>query len=125
MTSLPPQKKTTLVEIEIRGAILYTKFAGPQVGQRESPILSSEVEPYIKSMGKDMKHFIIDLQSVTFMSSMGLGVCIGLRNKAVSAGAKPILYGTSPELLKLFAMMKIDQMYKLAGNQTELNRLLA
>jgi chromosome segregation and condensation protein ScpB len=52
-------------------------------------------------------------------------VCIGLRNKAVSAGAKPILYGTSPELLKLFAMMKIDQMYKLAGNQTELNRLLA
>lgn len=124
MTSLPPQKKTALVEIEVRGAILYTKFVGPQVGQRESPIISSEVEPYLKAAGKDLKHFIIDLQSVSFMSSMGLGVCIGLRNKAVAAGAKPILYGTSADLLKLFSMMKIDQMYKLARNQGELDALL-
>ena len=100
------------------------KFVGPQVGQRESPIISQEVEPYFKEAGKGLKHFIIDLQNVTFMSSMGLGVCIGLRNKSVALGAKPILFGTSKELLQLFAMMKIDQMYKIAKNQGELDILL-
>ena len=47
-----------------------------------------------------------------------------LRNKAVAAGGKPILFGTSPELVKLLAMMKIDQMYKLAKDQSELDMLL-
>jgi anti-anti-sigma factor len=97
---------------------------GPQVGQRESPIISQEVEPYLRSANKSMRHFIIDLQGVTFMSSMGLGVCIALRHKAAAAGAKPILFGTSKELLQLFAMMKIDQLYKFAKDQNELDALI-
>ncbi|MFM7052715.1 MAG: STAS domain-containing protein [Planctomycetota bacterium] len=124
MSTLPAQKKTPLVEIDLRPNLLYVRFIGPQVGQRESPIITQEVEPYFKQAGSSIKHFIIDLQSVTFMSSMGLGACIGLRNKAASAGAKPILYGTQPELLKLLAMVKMDMMFKLAKNQTELDLLL-
>ena len=38
--------------------------------------------------------------------------------------AKPILFGTTPELVKLLSMMKIDQMYKLAKDQAELDMLL-
>lgn len=124
MSELPSKKTTTHVDIEVRSKLLYVKLMGPQVGQRESPIISQEVEPYLKAAGKDLKHFIIDLKSVTFMSSMGVGVCISLRNKAASAGAKPILFGTSPDLVKLLAMMKIDQMYKLAKDQGELDILL-
>jgi anti-anti-sigma factor len=124
MPDLPTQKKTTLVEIDVRETLLYVKLVGPQVGQRESPIISQEVEPYLRSAGKGMQHFIIDLQSVTFMSSMGLGVCIALRHKAAAAGAKPILFGTSKELLQLFTMMKIDQLYKFAKDQAELDSLL-
>ena len=124
MSDLPTQKKTTLVEIDVREGLLYVKFVGPQVGQRESPIISQEVEPYIRAAGKGLKHFIIDLKSVTFMSSMGLGVCIALRHKASAAGAKPILFGTSKELLQLFAMMKIDQLYKFAKDQNELAALI-
>ena len=122
--SLPEKKTTALVDIEVRSKLLYVKFLGPQVGQRESPIISQDVEPYLKAAGKELKHFIIDLKSVTYMSSMGVGVCIALRNKAIAAGAKPILFGTSAELVKLLAMMKIDQMYKLAKDQGELDILL-
>jgi anti-sigma B factor antagonist len=122
--SLPEKKTTALVDIEVRSKLLYVKFLGPQIGQRESPIISQDVEPYLKAAGKDLKHFIIDLKSVTYMSSMGVGVCIALRNKAIAAGAKPILFGTSAELVKLLAMMKIDQMYKLAKDQGELDILL-
>ncbi|MFZ9914742.1 MAG: STAS domain-containing protein [Phycisphaerales bacterium] len=124
MSSLPAQKKTPLVEIDLRSNLLYVRFIGPQIGQREAPIITQEVEPYIKQAGASAKHFIIDLQSVTFMSSMGLGTCIGLRNKAAAAGAKSILYGTQPELLKLLAMVKMDLMFKLAKNQGELDLLL-
>jgi stage II sporulation protein AA (anti-sigma F factor antagonist) len=124
MPDLPTQKKTTLVEIDVRETLLYVRLVGPQVGQRESPIISQEVEPYLRSASKSMRHFIIDLQGVTFMSSMGLGVCIALRHKAAAAGAKPILFGTSKELLQLFAMMKIDQLYKFAKDQNELDALI-
>ena len=122
--SLPEKKTTALVDIEVRPRLLYVKLVGPQIGQRESPIISQEVDPYLKAAGKDLKHFIIDLKSVTYMSSMGVGVCIALRNKAIAAGAKPILFGTSAEMVKLLAMMKIDQMYKLAKDQGELDMLL-
>ena len=124
MPDLPTQKKTTLVEIDVRETLLYVRLVGPQVGQRESPIISQEVEPYLRSANKSMRHFIIDLQGVTFMSSMGLGVCIALRHKAAAAGAKPNLFGTSKELLQLFAMMKIDQLYKFAKDQNELDALI-
>jgi anti-anti-sigma factor len=124
MSELPARKTTTLVDIEVRNKLLYVKFMGPQIGQRESPIISLEVEPYLKAAGKDLKHFIIDIKGVNFMSSMGVGVCIALRNKAVAAGAKPILFGASADLAKLLAMMKIDQMYKFAKDQGELDILL-
>lgn len=122
--SLPSQKKTSFVEIELRPALLYAKFVGPQVGQRESPIISQEVEPYIRHAGKAMKHFVIDLQGVTFMSSMGLGICIALRHKADAFGAKAILYGTSKDLQQAFALMKIDRLFAYASNQQELDRLM-
>ena len=92
--------------------------------ETESPIISTEVEPYLRAASKGLKHFIIDLKGVTFMSSMGLGVCIALRHKAAAAGAKPILFGTSKELLQLFTMMRIDQLYKFAKDQDELDALL-
>ena len=41
-----------------------------------------------------------------------------------AAGAKPILFGTSKELLQLFTMMKIDQLYKFAKDQNELDALI-
>jgi anti-anti-sigma factor len=123
MSELPARKTTTHVDIEVRAKLLYVKFIGPQVGQRESPIINQEVEPYLKAAGKDLKHFIVDLKGVNFMSSMGVGVCIALR-KAVAAGAKPILFGTSADMVKLLSMMKIDQMYRIAKDQAELDMLL-
>ena len=125
MSSLPASKKTTLVDIQTKPGLLYVKFLGPQIGQRESPLISQEVEPYIRDAGKSLKHFIIDLQSVTFMSSMGLGICIALRHKAHAAGGKPILYGTPKDLMQLFTMMKIDRLYTFAKDQRELDTQLA
>ncbi|MEY3025227.1 MAG: hypothetical protein RLZZ238_124 [Planctomycetota bacterium] len=124
MSELPPKKKSTHIELEFTGKLLYVRFIGPQVGQREVPIISQEVEAYLRTVTKDLKHFIIDMGTVTFMSSMGVGICIAFRNRVHAVGAMPIMYRPSAEMLKLLAMMKIDQMYKIAKDQAELDKLL-
>lgn len=117
-------KKTPLVEIRWATPFLTVRPAGPQVGQRESPIITDEVTPYLKNAGKSLRGLVLDLSDITFMSSMGLGMCIAFRNQAATVGAKSILYGASKDLLQLLAMMKIERLYSIAKSEDELKVLL-
>ena len=80
MTSVPAQKKTPLIEIAWNGTVLHLRPVGPNIGQREAPVIHDEVNPYYKELGKSIRAMVLDLTDVHFMSSMGLGVCIALRN---------------------------------------------
>lgn len=115
---------TSLVEITRREGILLVKPTGPSVGQREAPIIQDEVKPYFDAMGQDLEHLVLDMSSTTFMSSMGLGMCIAFRNTANALKADSILFGLSKELLGLMSMMKIEKYYKIAKNQKQLDKLL-
>lgn len=121
----PNHKKSALVEIKWSAPFLTIRPAGPQVGQRESPIITDEVTPFLTQAGKALKVMILDLSEVTFMSSMGLGMCIAFRNKAAAAGAKSILYGASKEMLQLLSMMKIEKLYVIAKDEADLRSHLA
>jgi anti-anti-sigma factor len=121
---LPDHHATSLVEITRRDGVLLVKPAGPSIGQREAPIIQDEVMPYLDEMGKSLDHLVVDLSSVTFMSSMGLGMCISFRNKAASFKSDSILFGVCKELLGLLSMMKIEKLYKIAKGQTHLDKLL-
>ena len=61
---------------------------------------------------------------VTFMSSMGLGMCISFRNNASAVKADAILFGLNKELHALMSMMKIEKLYKIAKDQKHLDKLL-
>jgi anti-anti-sigma factor len=98
--------------------------AGPQIGQRESPIINEEVKPFIKKAGKSMKFLVVDASSVTFMSSMGLGMLIGMRNEAHALGAKPILYGANKDLMGVLAVMKIEKLFTIVKDQDSLKKVL-
>lgn len=124
MSSLPDKHATSLVEITRRSGILLIKPVGPSIGQREAPIIQKEVEPYFKEMGKDLNHLVLDMTSTTFMSSMGLGMCIALRNTANGVKADSILFGLSKELHGLLSMMKIEKLYKIAKDQSQLNKMI-
>ncbi|MCH2161912.1 MAG: STAS domain-containing protein [Phycisphaerales bacterium] len=117
--------KTPLVEIIVRDGTLLVKPAGPSIGQREAPIIEQEVKPFMDRMGGDLKHLVLDLTTVTFMSSMGLGMCISLRNAAATVKANAILFGLSKELHALMSMMKIEKLYKIAKKQNQLDKMLA
>ena len=119
---LPPtRKKTPLVEVAWDGPIVVIKPAGPNIGQRETPIIQEDVGPYLKL--KTIKLLVLDLSSVSFMSSMGLSMCIAARNAAVAVGAQPVLYGLNKDLKSLMAMMKMDKLYKVVDTQADLSKL--
>jgi len=121
---LPDKKKTPLIEIEWSGSVLLLRLAGPNIGQHESPIITNEVTPYFKKHGKAIRHMVMDMTTVNFMSSMGLGMCIACRNQANALGAASILFGMNKDLQALMAMMKIEKMYKIARNNDELQKLV-
>ena len=124
MSTLPDQHSSSLVTITRSGGTLLIKPTGPSVGQREAPIIQEEVKPYVEAMGTDLDHLVLDMSTTTFMSSMGLGMCIALRNSASAAKGDAILFGLSKELLGLMSMMKIEKLYKIAKDQKQLDKLL-
>jgi anti-anti-sigma factor len=120
---LPPnRKKSPLVEVAWDGPVVQIKFAGPNIGQRETPIIQEDIGPYLKL--KAIKFLVMDLTSVSFMSSMGLSMFIGARNAAAAAGAQPVLYGLNKDLKSLMAMMKMDKLFKVVDTQADLAKLL-
>ncbi len=120
----PTVKKTTFVEFIWDGSVVIVRPQGPNIGQREAPIMNTDVDPYLKSLGKAVKYMVLDLSSVQFMSSMGIGSCINCRNGAAALGAKPILYGASKDLRALLAMMKIEKLFAIADSRDQLNKLV-
>ena len=122
---LPDKKKTPLIEIDWNGSVLILRLVGPNIGQRESPIITEEFHPYFKRHGKAIRHMVLDLTNVNFMSSMGLGMCVDLRNRAGAAKMKAALFGASGTLLDMLKLMKIDRHYQLVADATALDRLMA
>jgi anti-anti-sigma factor len=120
---LPPnRKKTPLAEVAWDGPIVSIKFSGPNIGQRETPIIQEDIGPYLKL--KTIKYLVLDLSAVRFMSSMGLSMFIGARNAAAAVGAQPVLYGLNKDLKSLMAMMKMDKLFKVVDSQADLAKIL-
>jgi len=129
MSSEPPfrEKSSTFCTQRFESSTLTVKIAGPTVGNREAPIVIDEVCSSIDVLGKSrwLKHLVLDLTDVSFMSSVGLGLCINLRNRANAEGASSILYGVNKELKKAMVLMKLDKLFKMADSPDALAKAKA
>lgn len=125
--SEPFERKSTFVHCFTRRGHLIAQVLSPNVGQREVPIIAAEVGEAIQALSEDGKarHFVLDLGRVTALSSMGLGMCVDLRNRASHARMKALLVGANGTLLELLKLMKIDRQYQLVPDAVTLDRLLA
>ena len=119
-------RKSTFVHCFTQRGHLVAQVLSPNVGQREVPIIAAEVGEAIVTLGDDAKghHFVLDLGRVTALSSMGLGMCVDLRNRAAHAKMKAVLVGANPTLLELLKLMKIDRQYQMVPDAAALARLL-
>ena len=120
-TSGPPQ----FVEITMQAGVLTAGLIGPVIGQREGPIIADELIKQIEIAGSHLRLLVLDLSDVLGMSSMGLGMCIEVRNRAKAHHADTVLFGVNDELMGLIRMVKVDRLYHLANSDEELASLIA
>lgn len=112
--------RNQFVSLSFANGILRARLVGPGIGQRESNIIGDEIDRALDLVCHGLRAFVMDLTDVQSMSSLGLNMCIELRNRAQSLGARSILCGVSRELADLFAMMNVDQLYDEATTASEL-----
>jgi anti-anti-sigma regulatory factor len=105
---------------------LVARILCPNVGQREVPIIAQEAGEAILLMSAQGggKRFVLDVSLVGTLSSMGLGMCVDLRNRASHAGLKPALFGANTSLQQLLRLMKIDRQFQMVADAAALDRLL-
>lgn len=122
VTPTPTISQYVVIERQHRG--LYARVVCPSLGQREAPIITDEIIDALEKMKEVKGNFVLDLTGVNQITSMGLGMCIDVRNRVASAKLKPHLFGANRTVLDLLRLMKVDRLYTVVYGQDDLTRLL-
>lgn len=119
-----PLTQSVFANIASSDGVLTVHLIGPSIGQREVQIITDMVVPAIEQMGKALRFLVLDLSQITFVNSMGLGMFIDFRNRTHKSGGKAVLLGMNQQLSDLFKMVKIEKLYAIARDGSELNTII-
>lgn len=120
----PTDGEADFVEFSHPQSHLVARVLVPSVGQSEAPVIRAQIAAQLDQLGRG-RLFVLDLSQVSLLSSMGLGVCVDLRNLAEKKGLRPVLFGMNRHLVDLFRLMRIDHLFQQARTPQELDQLLA
>jgi anti-anti-sigma regulatory factor len=123
-SNTPTPALSQYVVIERHRLGIYARVVCPSIGQREAPIITSEIIEAIDHSKSARGNFVLDLTGVNQITSMGLGMCIDVRNRVASAKLKPHLCGANRVVLDLLRLMKVDKLYTVVHGSDDLIRLL-
>ena len=113
----------TFVTISVKNKHMIARLDAVSIGPREAALIATEVSRMLTSTTKG-KCLVIDLSRTNSLSSMGLGLCVDLRNRAVDAGLRPVLAGMNIQLTDLVRMMRVDRLFTITSSSHDLERLL-
>ena len=113
----------TFVTISAKNKHMIARLDAVSIGPREAALIATEVSRMLTSFTKG-KCLVIDLSRTNSLSSMGLGLCVDLRNRAVDAGLRPVLAGMNIQLTDLVRMMRVDRLFTITSSSNDLERLL-
>ncbi len=113
----------TFVTVSVKNKHMIARFDAVSIGPREAALIATEVTRMLASATKG-KCLVIDLSRTNSLSSMGLGLCVDLRNRAVDAGLRPVLAGMNIQLTDLIRMMRVDRLFTITSSSHDLERLL-
>lgn len=124
MTPTTPGTSTaTFVTVSVKNKHTIARLDAVSIGPREAALIATEVTRMLASATKG-KCLVIDLSRTNSLSSMGLGLCVDLRNRAVDAGLRPVLAGMNIQLTDLVRMMRVDRLFTITSSSHDLERLL-
>ena len=113
----------TCVTVSVKNKHMIARLDAVSIGPREAALIATEVTRMLVSATKG-KCLVIDLSRTNSLSSMGLGLCVDLRNRAVDAGLRPVLAGMNIQLTDLVRMMRVDRLFTITSSSHDLERLL-
>ncbi len=113
----------TFVTISAKNKHMIARLDAVSIGPREAALIATEVSRMLIGATKG-KCLVIDLSRTNSLSSMGLGLCVDLRNRAVDAGLRPVLAGMNIQLTDLVRMMRVDRLFTITSSSNDLERLL-
>jgi|688.fasta_scaffold1402141_1 anti-anti-sigma factor len=117
------QSQYVCIDRHSRG--LFARILCPSIGQREAPIIAAEIMAAIDGCAHSkVSSIVIDFAGVQQISSMGLGMCVDIRNRAAGAKMKGYLVGTSRTVLDLLRMMKVEKLYTVLHGSDDMSRIL-
>ena len=120
------ERKSAFTHLRTVRGHLIARILPAQLGQREVTIVADEIGAAISGLAPGAKGrcMVLDMTDVRMMSSMGLGMCVDLKNQADHARMRPVLFGASASILELLRLMRVDRLYTVVPDNAGLDRLL-
>ncbi|MBT8485728.1 MAG: STAS domain-containing protein [Phycisphaerales bacterium] len=115
----------TFAEITWEEGVISVRPIDPFLGEREAAIIQRSARATLAEHRVLCRTVVLDLRRVEGMSSMGLGLCISLRNEARELNADTIVYGLTPALRDQFRQLKLHKLFRLVPAEADLARHLA
>jgi anti-anti-sigma factor len=116
--------ESLFVEFSNDGDALVATVFLANIGQRESKIIAMSVQDALGTSKPGLKYLVIDMGTVTFMNSMGIGMLIDARSRAAGMKMKTVLSNVGDDMLKLLKMVRLDKVFTLCQNDKQLKKAL-
>lgn len=99
---------------DIKEDVLIVRLAG-ELDHHEAEILRNQWKDMMYE--NVVKHVILNLESVTFMDSSGLGVILGRYKEVLQLGGEMVVCSVTPFVERLFDMSGLFKIVRLEENE--------
>ncbi|GAB3052508.1 anti-sigma F factor antagonist [Virgibacillus ainsalahensis] len=100
---------------EIKQDVLIVRLSG-ELDHHEAEALRNKWKDMLYK--NTVKHVILNLETVTFMDSSGLGVVLGRYKEVLQLGGEMVVCSISPPIERLFEMSGLFKIIRLEENES-------
>ena len=109
--------RSLFVDVSFANGTMKACIAGPRIGEREASVVAIAINNKLKEKGSKVKNLVLDFNDIQFISSLGLGMCIDVRNTAEKCNATTSIVGLTHNLKELFEMMRLDRLFQIESTE--------
>ncbi len=108
----------------VEGRCLTLRLRGPSINERESFIITTEAAKSIEAADDVCAFLVLDMQEISFISSMGIGMLLDLRKRATARKMKIVLANVGDQLNTLLSIVKLEKLLSVCNSERDLKRAL-
>lgn len=109
------------MQVERRGDLAIVHLQQLRLDAAAAPGFRAEM---LALIAEGQRRIIVDLSAAEFLDSIGLGTLVALL-KAIGDGGELAVAGAQPRVRKLFALTRLDRVFRLFGTVEEAALALA